>query len=68
MIIINREELAIYVINLKIAKEIKENEEKEYTKFKEKITKLQEERDEIYLGNEEIINKVLTEYIEEVKG
>ena len=67
MIIIERIELAVNIINLKIAKEIKENKEKEYSKFKEKIINLEEERNQIYLENEEIINKVLTKYLEEVK-
>ena len=60
-------ELAISIINLKIAKEIKENKEKEFDKFKEKIVKLEDERDQIYLGNEEIINKVIEKYLKEVK-
>lgn len=67
MIIIEKIELAVNIINLKIAKEIKENKEKEYSKFKEKIISLENEREQIYLENEEIINKVLTKYIEEVK-
>ena len=67
MIVIDRIELAVNVINLKIAKEVKYNKEKEYVKFKEKITSLQEERDQIYLGNEQIINKILTEYLDEIK-
>lgn len=29
---------------------------------------LKEERNQIYLGNKEVINKVLTKYLEEVKG
>ena len=60
-------ELAINIINLKIAKEIKENKEKEFDKFKEKIVKLEDERDQIYLGHEEIINKVIEKYLKEVK-
>jgi len=60
-------ELAINIINLKIAKEIKENKEKEFDKFKEKIVKLEDERNQIYLGNEEIINKVIEKYLKEVK-
>ena len=62
MIIIEKIELAVNIINLKIAKEIKENKEKEYSKFKEKIISLENEREQIYLENEEIINKVLTKY------
>ena len=60
-------ELAINIINLKIAKEIKENKEKEYDKFKEKIVKLENERNQIYLWNKEIINKVIEKYLKEVK-
>ena len=60
-------ELAINIINLKIANEIKENKEKEFDKFKEKIVKLEDERDQIYLENEEIINKVIEKYLKEVK-
>lgn len=60
-------DLAIYVINLKIAKAIKENEEKDYEAFKTKIEKLTDEKREIYKGNQEIINKVLNVYLEEIK-
>ena len=67
MIIIEKIELAVNIINLKIAKEIKENKEKEYSKFKEKIISLENEREQIYLENKEIIDKVLTKYLEEVK-
>lgn len=67
MIVIDKIELAINVINLKIAKEVKYNKEKEYVKFKEKITNLQQERDQVYLENEQIINKILTEYLDEIK-
>lgn len=65
--IIKKEELALYVINLKIAKEIKENEETEYQNFRKKIINLQNERDEIYKGNQEVINKILTKYMKEMK-
>lgn len=57
---------AIYIIRLKIAKEIKENKET-YNKLKSKIQKLREEEREIYNQNEEVIEKVLTEYAKEVK-
>ena len=60
-------DLAMYVINLKIAKAIKENEEKDYEEFKTKIEKLTDEKREIYKGNQEIINKVLNVYLEEIK-
>ena len=60
-------EMAIYIIKHLIAKEIDENTETDYEKFKEKIQKLKEEQHEIYMGNEEVINKVLTEYAEKIK-
>ena len=60
-------DLAMYVINLKIAKAIKENEEKDYEAFKTKIEKLTDEKREIYKRNQEIINKVLNVYLEEIK-
>ncbi len=59
--------LAKYIIDLKIAKEIKENKEKNFENFTEKITKLKNERSEIYKGNQEIIDKILTQYVNEVK-
>ena len=63
----NTIEQAIYIIQLKIAKEIKENKISEYENFKKTIQNLQEEKEKIYEGNIEIINKVLNEYINEVK-
>lgn len=63
----SRIEMAIYIIKHLIAKEIDENTETDYEKFKEKIQKLKEEQHEIYMGNEEVINKVLTQYAEKIK-
>jgi len=60
-------DLAIAIIKEKIAKEIKENKEKKYQSLKNKIQKLREEEKEIYKKNENIINKVLTEYAQDVK-
>ncbi len=60
-------ELALYVINLKIANEIKNNTEENYEKFKNKINILNKEKEEIYKNNEEIIGKVLNTYLEEIK-
>lgn len=69
MIIIEKDniELALYVIELKKAQMIKNNNETSYTGFKEKMEILCEEKKEIYNGNEEVISKVLTEYLNEVK-
>lgn len=63
----NKVELALYVINLKIANEIKNNTEENYEKFKNKINILNKEKEEIYKNNEEIIEKVLNTYLEEIK-
>lgn len=62
-----RIELALYVINLKIADTIKNNKEENYEKFKQIINLLTKEKEEIYKHNEEVINKVLDIYLEEVK-
>lgn len=59
-------ELALYVIELKKAKLIKDNKEKSFKNFKDKVALLNKEKKEIYIGNEEIINKVLTEYLKDV--
>ena len=64
---IERLELAIEIINLKIAQEIKENKEKDYFTFRDKILNLKKEKKEIYLNNQEIIDKVLTKYLNEVR-
>lgn len=63
----NKVELALYVINLKIANEINNNTEENYEKFKNKINILNKEKEEIYKNNEEIIGKVLNTYLEEIK-
>lgn len=59
-------ELALYVIELKKAQLIKENKEKNFKNYKDKVSLLNNEKKEIYKGNEEIINKVLTLYLKEV--
>lgn len=64
---IGKVELAVNIINLKIAKEVKYNKETQYSIFKEKITNLENERNEIYLGNEEKINEILTKYLDDIK-
>ena len=63
----NRKELALYVINLKIADSIKNNTEKDFEKFNKKIEELNNEKNEIYNNNEDTIEKVLTIYLEEIK-
>ena len=60
-------ERALYIMQLKIAKEIKDNKLKNYDEFKEKIIKLQQEKDLIYKGDKNIIEKVFREYLKDVK-
>jgi hypothetical protein len=64
----NKIELALYVINLKIAEEIKNNTEKDFEKFKEKMEVFYKEKEEVYKENEEVVNKILTVYLEEFKN
>ena len=52
-------DLALYVIDLKIADTIKNNKLKTYDELKEKITKLKKEKEEKDKSNEKIIEKVL---------
>lgn len=63
----NKIELALYVINLKIADTIKNNKEKDYKKFKEILEILIDERVKIYNNDKETIDKVLDIYLREVK-
>ena len=69
MITIEKEkiELALHVIDLKKAQMIKNNKEKTYADYKNKMDILFKEKQEIYKLNEEVIKKVLTEYLDEVK-
>ena len=60
-------EKALYILQLKIAKEIKENRTSQYEEFKNKIETLQKEKEKIYEGDIETIDKVLNEYLNEVK-
>ena len=64
----NRKELALYVINLKIAEEIKNNTETDFEKFREKMDVFYNEKEEVYKDNEEVVDKILTVYIEEFKN
>lgn len=63
----NKIELALYVINLKIADTIKNNKEKDYKKFKEILEILIDEKAKIYNNDKETIDKVLDIYLREVK-
>ena len=63
----NQKELSLYIMDLKIAKEIKENTTTNFFEFRSKIQDLQNEKSEIYNDNQQIINKVLNEYLKDVK-
>ena len=66
MVIIDKVDLAIEVINKKIAKEINENTQKDDKKFEEKILNLKNEKKELYQDNEEVVEKVLKQYAPEL--
>ena len=61
-------DLALEIINLKIAKEVKENTEKKYFEFAKKIKVLEDEKRAIYQNNEAIINRDIDVYGKEVKN
>ena len=61
-------DLALEIINLKIAKEVKENTEKKYSEFAKKIKVLEDEERAIYQNNEAVINRVIDVYGKEVKN
>lgn len=56
-------EIAVEIIATKIAKTVKEG----YNVNDDKIQKLIDERNKMYVGNEEIINKIINEYGPEIK-
>ena len=60
--------LALEIINLKIAKEVKENTEKKYSEFTKKMKVLEDEKRAIYQNNEAVINRVIDVYGKEVKN
>lgn len=61
-------DLALEIINLKIAKEVKKNTEKKYSEFAKKVKVLEDEKRAIYQNNEAIINRVIDVYGKEVKN
>ena len=56
-------EIAVEIMAAKIAKTCKEG----YTINDEKMQQLIKERNEMYIGNEDIINKIIKEYGSEIK-
>lgn len=61
-------ELAIDIMQRKIAHFIKNNKEKDIKKFKEQLQKLAEEEEKIYELDEATIEKVYEVYLKEIKG
>ena len=61
-------DLALEIINLKITKEVKENTEKKYSEFAKKLKVVEDENRVIYQNNEAIINRVIDVYGKEVKN
>lgn len=60
-------EIAIDIMQRKIAHFIKNNKEKNLDVFKKQLQKLIEEEEKIYELDEETINKVYQVYLEELK-
>lgn len=61
-------ELAIDIMQRKIAHFIKNNTERDIEKFKEQLQKLAEEEEKIYELDEATIEKVYEVYLKEIKG
>lgn len=67
----NRElnmEHALDILNRKIAKYIREQKNGNIDEFKSKLREFAKEEEEIYELNEEAIEKVLNEYLKDIKG
>jgi len=64
----NKIDMALYVIDLKIVELMKKNTAKNFEELNEKIAELKAEKEEIYKNNEEVINKVLDKYLDDVKN
>lgn len=63
----DEQEKALYVLELKMAKILKENYDKDFNEVNKIICGLKEEKRKIYLRDNETINKVLKEYINDVR-
>ena len=61
-------ELAIDIMQRKIAHFIRNNKEKDLEKFKEQLQKLVEEEEKIYELDDETIEKVYEVYLKEIKN
>ena len=61
-------ELAIDIMQRKIASFMKNNKENDFESFKKELQKLIEEEDKVYELDEETIDKVYKVYLKELKG
>lgn len=60
-------EHALDVLNRKVAKYIRENKEKNIEDFKSQLKKFAEEENKIYELDKETIEKVLNEYLKDLR-
>lgn len=60
-------EHALDILNRKIAKYIREQKETNIDEFKNKLREFAKEEDQIYELNEETIEKVIKEYLKDIK-
>lgn len=63
----DEQEKALYILELKMVKILKENQDKDFNEVNKIICGLKEEKRKIYLRDNETINKVLKEYINDVR-
>lgn len=60
-------EHALDILNRRVAKFIREHKDKNFKNFKEELEKYALEEEKIYLLNQETIDKVINEYLKELK-
>lgn len=63
----NKKEMALYEIDLKIAEVLKNNTYKTYPELRDELVMLKQEKMQIYKNDEQVINRVLNQYIKDVK-
>ena len=61
-------EHALDILNRKIAKYIRENKSSDIEEFKKNMKRFAEEENKIYELDEEIINKVINQYLKDIKN
>lgn len=63
----NKIDTALYVMDLKIADTLRKNTHRKYSDLRDELVVLKQEKMQIYKNNEQVINKVLNQYIKDVK-